>query len=142
MTQSITRNQNHKKRLELISILNNKAKNKLEMTKDYFFFSNFVILIKKWKILYLDLDKALLFPRDEVIFLENWKLWRTSTTIELNNCCWNFANVSNLTISTKGCSEFFILFRSWVVKCEKPFCEFVETRSFLVFGNTPRSTQN
>ena len=41
------------------------------MTKDYFFFSNFVILIKKWKILYLDLDKALLFPRDEVIFLEN-----------------------------------------------------------------------
>ena len=33
MRQSITGNQNHKNRLELISILNNKAKNKLEMIK-------------------------------------------------------------------------------------------------------------
>ena len=45
--------------------------------------------------------------------------------------CWNFAQVSYLTMSTKGSSEFFfILCRSWVInKNLKSEC--VETRVFL-----------
>ena len=35
------------------------------------FFYNLVMLIKLYKIRYLDLDKALLFPRNQVICLKN-----------------------------------------------------------------------
>ena len=82
------------------------------------------------KIQYLNLDKAPLFPRNQVICLKNWKLWRAPTTIKFNIFWWNFAHVSYLTMSTKGCSEyFFILFRSWIInKNVKNEC--VETRSF------------
>ena len=96
---------------------------------DWFFY-NLIILIKLCKIQDLNLDKAPLFPRNQVICLKNWKLWRAPTTIKFNIFWWNFAHVSYLTMSTKGCSEyFFILFRSWIInKNVKNEC--VETRYF------------
>ena len=71
------------------------------------FFDNLIILIKLCKMQYLNLDKALLFLRSQVICLKNWKLWRAPTTVESNILCWNFAHVSYLTMSTKRCSGFF-----------------------------------
>ena len=71
------------------------------------FFHNFVILIKSYKIRYLNLDKALLFPRNQAICLRNWKLWRAPTNVKFNIFSWNFAHVSYLMISEKGCSRFF-----------------------------------
>ena len=50
--------------------------------KDWLFY-NLIILIKLCKIWYLNLVKTLLFPRNQVIFLKNWKLWRAPTTIEV-----------------------------------------------------------
>ena len=55
-----------------------------------------------------NLDKALLFSRNQVFCLKNWKLWRAPTTINFNNFCWNFAHVPYLPISTEGCVEFFL----------------------------------
>ena len=105
------------------------------------FFYNLVILIKLCKIRYLNLEKAL-FPRNQVICLKNWKFWRGPTTITFNIFCWNFAHVSYLTMSTKGClGFFFILFRSWVInKNVKNAC--VETRSVFIFANNSRFKQN
>ena len=101
------------------------------------FFYNLEILIQLWKIRYLNLDKGLLFPRNRVICLKNWKLWRAPITTKFNFFCWNFAHVSYL-MSTKGCvvcEIFLILFRSWVInKNLKNEC--VETRSFLIFAIT------
>ena len=94
------------------------------------FFYNLVILIKLYKIRNLNLEKALMFPRKQVICLKNWNFWRAPTAIKFNTFCWNFAHVSYLTMSTKGCSRFFLcyldleLFRSWVIN------ECAETRSF------------
>ena len=60
------------------------------------------------------------------------KFWRDPTTIEFNIFCWNFVHLSYLPVSIKGCSGFFILFRSWVV--DRPgFCEGVEIKPFY-FG--------
>ena len=67
--------------------------------------------MKLCKIRYLNENKALLFPRNQVIRLKNSKLWQAPTTTELNIFCWNFAGVSSKTKSTKGGSEF-TLFRS------------------------------
>ena len=94
------------------------------------FFYNLVILIKLFKIRYLNLDKAILFSKNPVICVKNWKLWRAPTSTKFNNFCWNFAHVFYLTISTNWCSWFFcILFRSWVInKNVKNEC--VETRFF------------
>ena len=50
--------------------------------------------------------EALLFSRNQVFYLKNWKLWRAPTTIDFNNICWNFAHVPYLPISTKACVEF------------------------------------
>ena len=92
-------------------------------------FYNFVILVGLYKIWYLNLGKALLFPRNQAICLKNWKLWRAPTTTKFSIFCWNFTHVSYLTMSTKGCSGIFLL-RSWVInKNVKHKC--VETRSFL-----------
>ena len=94
-----------------------------------------------YKIWYLNIDKALLFLRNQAICLKNWKLRRAPTTTKFDIICWNFAHVSYLTISTKGCSGFFILFRTWVInKNLKNDC--VETRSFLIFANNSGSKQN
>ena len=70
----------------------------------------FIILTNQCQIPYKTLDKALLFLRNQVFCLKNWKLWRTTTTLEFNFFCWNFAHLSYLPMSTKGCSGFFKFF--------------------------------
>ena len=89
-----------------------------------------------------NLDKALLFSRNQVFCLKNWKLWRAPTTLEFNIFSWNIAQASYLRMSTKGSSGFFlILFRSGVI-CQNQkrpgFCILTETR----FINNSRSKQN
>ena len=79
------------------------------------FLYNLLMLIKLYKIQHLNLDKALLFPRNQAICLKNWKFWRAKTTSKFNIFCWNFAHVSYLTMSIEGVLDFFILFRSWVI---------------------------
>ena len=100
------------------------------------------MLIKWCKIQYLNLGKALWFPRNQVICLKNWKLWWAPTTVQFNIFCWNFTYVSVLPVYAKACVGFFIiLFRSWVIY--KPgLCECVETRSFLILVNNSSSKQN
>ena len=78
--------------------------------RNCFSFCNFIKLIKWRKIQYLNLNKALLFLRNQVICLKNWKLWRVPTTIEFNIVCWSFAHVSVLPMSTKMCSECFLFY--------------------------------
>ena len=106
------------------------------------FFYNLVILIKLYKMRYLDLDKTLLFPRDQAIGLENWKLWRARTAKKFGIFWWNFAHVSYLTMSIKECPGFCcVLFRSWVInKNVKNEC--VKTMSFLISANNSRSKEN
>ena len=118
---------------------------KLNLAFMEWFFYNLVILIKLYKIPYLNLDKTLLFPRNQAICLITRKRWRAPTATNFNIFWWNFAHVSFLVMPTKGCSGFFffflILFRSWVVnKNAKSEC--VESRSFFIFANTSRSKQN
>ena len=62
------------------------------------FFYILVILIKLYKIQNLNLDKALLFPRNQATCLKKWKLRRAPTTTKLNIFCWNFADVSYLKL--------------------------------------------
>ena len=94
-------------------------------------FYDLIILIKLYKIRYLNLDKALLFPRNQIFCLKNWKLWRASTTIKFNIFCWKFCTRFLLNNAYKKVFRiFFILFRSQVInKNVKDEC--VETRSFL-----------
>ena len=69
---------------------------------DWFFY-NLIIPIKYCKIPYKNFGKALYFSRNCLFCLENWKLWRASTTIELKNIFyWNSAHVSYLPMPTKG----------------------------------------
>ena len=70
-------------------------------------FYNLIILIKFCKIQHLNLDKAPLFLRNQVICLKIGKLGRATTTTEFNIFGWNFAHVSYLTMSPKGCLGFF-----------------------------------
>ena len=66
-----------------------------------------IVLIKLCKIQYLNLDQALLFSRNQVVCLKNWKLWRAPTTTDFNNFFWNFAHICCLIMSTKRSSRFF-----------------------------------
>ena len=52
---------------------------------------------------YKNFHKALLFSRNQVFCLKNWKLWQSPTIIEFNIFCLNFAHVSFLPMSGKGC---------------------------------------
>ena len=72
-----------------------------------------------------ELGKALLFPRNQGICLENWKLWWVPTTIQLSIFWWTFAQVSYLTMSANS-----------------GFCGCEEMRPFLIFANHTRSKQN
>ena len=54
----------------------------------------------------LNLDKSLLFPRG--CFPEKLKTLTSSSNIGFDIFCLNFAHVSVLPMSTKGCSEFFL----------------------------------
>ena len=89
-------------RIKVVRVVNLK----LDFT-DYCFY-NLVVLIKLCKIRYRNYGRPLLFPRNQVFCLKNWKLWRASTTIEFNIFCWNFADVFYLVMSTKACVEFFL----------------------------------
>ena len=79
--------------------------------------------MKLWKIRHLHLDKALLFPRNQAIYLKNWKLWRAPTTIEFNIFYWIFAHFSYLTVSTKGCSRFFL--NIWFLENDRALSKFL-----------------
>ena len=79
----------------------------LKLAFTEWFFYNLVILMKLCKIWYLNLDKALLFLRNQVICQKKWKLWQAPTTTKFNIFCWNFVCVSYLTMSAKGCMGFF-----------------------------------
>ena len=72
---------------------------KLAFTQSFFY--SLIILIKLCKIRYLKLDKALIFPRNQVICLKNWKIWRAPTTIKFNIF---FAEIL-LTFPTKQCLQ-------------------------------------
>ena len=104
------------------------------------FFYNLILLIELCKIQLLNWEKVLLFPRNQVICLKNWKLWQAPTTIEwyflLKFCTlFLFNNVY------KGVFEiFFTLFRFWVInkKCKKRECR---NQGFFNFANS-RSMQN
>ena len=65
---------------------------------------NLTILIKECKVSYKNLDEALLFSKNHVFCL---KIWWAPTTLQFNIFCWNFAHVSYLPMSTKGCVDFF-----------------------------------
>ena len=56
--------------------------------------------------------------------------------------CWNFCTRFLLNnVFKKVVGIFFIFFRTWVInKSVKNEC--VETRSFFIFSNNPRSKQN
>ena len=56
---------------------------------------------------YKNLDKALLFLRNQIFCLKIWKLWRALTILQFNIFCWNFAHVFYLPLSKKGCVGFF-----------------------------------
>ena len=72
------------------------------------FFYGLILLIKSCKISYSNLDKALLFSRNQVFCLKNRKLWGGATTIEFNIFCWHFAHVLYFPMSAKACSRFLI----------------------------------
>ena len=120
---------------------------------------------------YLNLDKAVLYPRNKVICMKNWKLWQGLSTLEvffLNLCTRSLLNnkvicmknwklwqalstleVFFLNLCTRSLlnniykSMFGIfLFCLDLVSCDVSFCESLETRSFLIFANNSRSKQN
>ena len=73
-------------------------------------------LVGFYGLIFQKFNKPLLFSRNQLSFLKNWKLWRVPITVDFNNFCWNFVHISCLPLSTKGCSGFFkILFRNWVI---------------------------
>ena len=78
---------------------------KLKLSFMELLFNNLVILIKLYKVRYLNLDKAPLFLRSQAVCLKNWKLWITA---KFNIFYWNFAHVSYLAMSTKGYPGIFI----------------------------------
>ena len=99
------------------------------------FFYNLVILIKLYKIRYLNLDEVLLFPGNQAICLKN------PTTTKFNIFCWNFAQVSYLKMSANSVRDFFVLFRSWVIN-KNVKNEGVENMSFLILANNSRSKES
>ena len=70
-------------------------------------FTDLIILIKWYKIQYLNQCIAPFFPRNQVICLKNWNFWRAPSAIDFNTFCWNFTLVYVLPMYTKECSRFF-----------------------------------
>ena len=102
---------------------------------------NLIILIKQFKIPYKNLDKALLFSRNQVFCLKIWKLWRAPTILQFNIFCWNFAHVFYLPMSTKVVRYLFIyLFIGLFAKNKK---DLFSTHSvFTLFLKNSKSKQN
>ena len=86
------------------------------------FFYNLIILIKLFKIRYLNLDKTLLFPRKQAICLKNLKLCRAPTATKINIFLLRFCTRFLLNNVFKRVSLF-------INKNIKNEC--LETRSFL-----------
>ena len=98
---------------------------------DWFYY-DLIILIKERETPYRNLDKALLFSRNQVFCLKNWKLWRDPTPMKFNIFCWKFAHISYLPMSTKWClwSFLFCLDFELFAKIKK---DLVSTQSFFTF---------
>ena len=94
------------------------------------FCHNLIVLIKKCKIPYKNLNKALLLWRNQVLCLKIWKLWRAPTTLQFNIFCRNSAHVFYLPKCTKKCGIFFISFRFWVI-CKNLKKDLVSIHSFF-----------
>ena len=110
------------------------VKMRLFFFMDWFYY-NLIILINYWKMPYKNLDKALLFLRNQVFCLKIWKLWRAPTILQFNIFFY-------LPMSTKGCAWFlFIPFRSWVI-CKNSKRPGFYTLVFYTFINNSRSKQN
>ena len=74
-------------------------------------FCNFIMLIKLCKIQYWNFDKALAFPRNQIICLKNWKPWRTPTAVKFNILGVKSLHMFCLTnVNKRVCGIFFILF--------------------------------
>ena len=86
------------------------------------FFYNLVILIKLLKIRYLNLGKALLFPRNQAICL-----------LQLPQ---SFFFAETLHASTKPCPELFLFCLDLELLKKNVKSECAETRSFLFFEIT------
>ena len=104
--------------------------------KKYFFmewFCYYLIILFKWcKIPHKTLDKTLLFSRNQLYCLKIWRLWRVSTTLQVEVFCWNLVQVSYLPMSTKRRAGFFwfCLNLELFAKIKKTW--FLHTR-FLIF---------
>ena len=72
------------------------------------------MLIKWCKIQHLSLDKALLFPRNQVISLKNWKLWGP-TTKAFNISSEILHKFASYQCLQMGVRDFSISLRSWVI---------------------------
>ena len=92
-----------------------------------------MILIKRCKIQYLNLDKANLFPRNQVISLKNGNLWRAVTTIEFNTFLpFGLTNAYNRVFGTfLFCLDLKLLINPGI-------CECVETGLFFTLANNDR----
>ena len=90
----------------------------------------------------LNLVKAYLFLRNQVICLKSWKLWRAPTYVEFNIFCSNFVHVSVLPMSTKGWVGFLKFCLDFLVIDKPGFYECVETSFFLILANNSSSKQN
>ena len=63
------------------------------------FYYNLIILIKQCQIPHKNLDKALLFSRNQVFCLKTWKLWRAPTTL--------FAKIKKDLVPTHSFLHFY-----------------------------------
>ena len=90
---------------------------------------------------YKNLDKALMFLRNQVFCLNIWNLWRDPTILQFNIFCWNFAHVFYLPLSTKECVGFFKFYLDLELfaKIKK---DLVSSHSFFTLTNNSRSKQN
>ena len=102
---------------------------KLKLAFMEWFSYNLVILIKLYKIQYLNFGKILLFPKKTGYLSEKLNTFKSAATAtKFNIFCWNFAHVPKLTMSTKACSDFFwfsldleLLIKMLKTSVQKPF---------------------
>ena len=82
------------------------------------------------------LDKVLLFSRNQIFFMKNWKFWWAPTTVGLNTFCWNIPYVSHLSLSTKRCSWLFLFslgLEFFANQKRSGFYTLTETSVFITF---------
>ena len=80
------------------------------------------------------------FKQSSIVFEKFEKLWRVPTTLQFNNFCLNFAHVSYLPMSAKGCAGFFLFCLDlYLQKLKRPG---FYTLICYFFINNSRSKQN